>query len=263
MPRYFRRPGSVRPASSTSTPLATASIPRIPRVPTGGVVLSWLRRICPSQASNAGSRSCVRGGRPRTAEGQALAEFAIVVPLILILFVAVADFGRVFGAMITLEAATRDAAEATANEYLANPPGPLASPAPGSNQAYYDTLHTYGANVVCDELRGLPNTNYDPGTKTCPDMPVVVVCIHDGEDSGCGNPAQPGTGGIASQCTDFTPSATSSQDATHQRWVEVRTCYHFTPILAFPLFQFGEYWLQRTRDFTIPCYFVLGTSECG
>jgi TadE-like protein len=197
------------------------------------------------------------GTRSRAREhGQSIAEFALVVPILLVLFVAIADFGRVFAAGVAVEAATRNAAEATANEYLSNPPGPLDAPAPGGNQAYYDNLHAYGGNVVCAELRSLPNT-------TCPSMPVVIVCIHDGADNGCGAPAQPGGGGIPANCGDFTPPPSSSQGGTGQRWVEVRTCYQFTNILQMPLFSFGDIWLQRSRNFTIPCYFVLGYDECG
>jgi len=201
-----------------------------------------------------------------------LVEFALVIPILLILFVAIADFGRIFAVGVTIEATTRNAAEATANEYLANPPPPgdLAVAAPGGNQPYYDALHAYGAKVVCAELRDLPNTTYDPATETCrdpagigPDLPAVVVCIHDGADGGCGAPAAPGGGGLPASCGDFTPAATSSQNGTSQRWVEVRTCYHFTPLLQMPLFAFGDVWLQRTRNFTIPCYFVLGNAECG
>jgi len=54
----------------------------------------------------------------RGSHGQSLVEFALVVPILLVLFLAVADFGRVFAASIAVEAATRDAAEATANQYL-------------------------------------------------------------------------------------------------------------------------------------------------
>jgi hypothetical protein len=216
-----------------------------------------------------------RVGRRRSSAGQSLTEFALVVPILLIVFVAIADFGRIFAAGVDLEAATRDAAEATANEYLADPPGDpaltaaerLQLPAPGGNQPYYDKLHAYGAGVVCAELRGLPNTNYDSGTNTCPDMPVVIVCIHDSQDGGCGTPAQPGGGGIPGNCGDFTPPATSYQvtnpDSTKPRWVEVRTCYKFTALLNnMPLFPFSEIWMQRTRTFTIPCYFALGEVEC-
>jgi hypothetical protein len=194
--------------------------------------------------------------------GQALSEFALVVPILLVLLVATADFGRIFATMIAIESATRDAAETTANDYLANPPGPLGAPAPGGIQAYYDALHKSAATVVCAELRGLPNTNYDAGTNTCPDMPVVLVCVHDGQDAWCSTAAQLG-GTFPSQCTAFTPEPTSDQGGTTQRWVEVRTCYHFTALLDVPFVPLGDFWLQRSRDFTIPCYFVLGTSECG
>lgn len=207
--------------------------------------------------------SATLGSRARAgARGQSMVEFALIVPILLVLFVAVADFGRIFATVIALESATRDAAETTANDYLANPPGPMGTPPPAGNQAYYDALHTSAANVVCAELRNLPNTNYDTGTNTCPDMPAVLVCVHDGQDAGCGTAAQPG-GTIPSQCTGFSSAPTSDQGGTTQRWVEVRTCYHFTPLLNVAFVHLGDFWLQRTRDFTIPCYFVLGTRECG
>ena len=201
--------------------------------------------------------------------GQSMAEFALVVPILLVLVVAISDFARVFAAGITIESATRDAAEATANEYLASPPGSdLSVPAPGTDQTYYDRLRAYAAGIVCAELRSLPNTNYDPGPPpTCPDMPVVFVCIHDAADGGCGSKASPGAAAVPPECGDLASPPSNAQDispdGTHPRTVEVRTCYHFTNILQLSLFSFGDLWLQRTREFTIPCYFVLGTDECG
>jgi hypothetical protein len=170
-----------------------------------------------------------------------------------------------------VEAATRDAAEATANEYLANPPGdPMLTAAERlqvaavNDAAYYDRLHDYGAGVVCAELRGLPNTIYNAGTNTCPGMPVVVVCIHDGADTACPSEASPGSG-IPLECGDLrNPVPLTSQQGTLNRWVEVRTCYTFTALLnEMPLFPFSDIWMQRTRNFTIPCYFALGEDQCG
>jgi hypothetical protein len=216
----------------------------------------------PASSIRAPRTTATRRGRV-FARGQSLVEFAVVLPLLLVFFLVIADFGRIFVALITVETATRDAAEVVANEYLASPPGPLDSPAPAVAQSYYNALHARGEAVVCAELRGLPNTNYDAGTNSCPDMPIVIVCIHDGRDAGCGSPAQPGGGGIVSDCTDFTPAATSAQDGSGARWVEVRTCYHFTALLNIPFMPLRDFWLQRSRHYTIPCYFVLGNAECG
>ncbi len=186
-----------------------------------------------------------------------------MLPLLLVLFITIADFGRIFVAMITVESATRDAAETVANDYLSNPPGPLSAPAPAVAASYYGALHDRGAAIICAETRALPNTNYDTGTNSCPDRPVVVVCVHDGVDGGCTTAAQPGTAGIDPHCTDLASPPTNSQGGSSARWVEVRTCYHFTGLLNVPLFPLSDFWLQRTRSFTIPCYFVLGTGECG
>ena len=200
------------------------------------------------------------------ARGQSLVEFVFIVPILLIVFIAIADFGRIFATSIAVEAATRDAAEAAANRYLAVPPGPLGTAAPAGVAAYYDALHAYAAGVVCAELRDLPSTNYDPVTKTCPDMPLVMVCVHDTQDTGCGSLASPGLGATPVDCGGFSPSPNNSQTSVQAgaRWVEVRTCYRFTAILHAPLFSLGDFWLQRSRSFTIPCYFALGTpAECG
>ena len=199
--------------------------------------------------------------------GQSFVEFALVVPILIVLFVAIADFGRIYVAGVVLEAATRNAAEAAANQYVAVPPGPLASPAP-TDQSYYDAIHAYAAGVVCAEMRDLPSTNYTSGPPPqCPDMPIVIVCVHDGSDPACATQASPGGGGIPSECTDFSPSPTNSQapnpEGSKARAVEVRTCYRFRALLSLPLFSLGDFWLQRTRTFVIPCWFVLAGSECG
>lgn len=48
---------------------------------------------------------------PRNSPGQSLVEFALLLPLMLLLAVAVADFGRLFTSMIGVESAAREAAD--------------------------------------------------------------------------------------------------------------------------------------------------------
>ncbi|HEU4863568.1 MAG TPA: TadE/TadG family type IV pilus assembly protein, partial [Candidatus Limnocylindria bacterium] len=50
--------------------------------------------------------------------GQTLVEFALTLPMLLVLLLGVADFGRVFASGITTEALARNAAEAASQEYL-------------------------------------------------------------------------------------------------------------------------------------------------
>ena len=56
---------------------------------------------------------------------------------------------------------------------------------------------------------------------------------------------------------------TPSQQGSSERWIEVRVCYNFTALLNMPLYSLGDLFLERQRQFTIPCYFVMGTDPCG
>lgn len=208
--------------------------------------------------------------RPRRFErGQSLVELGLVVPILLILVVAIADFGRIFATGVIIEAAARNAAELAANEYLSRPPGsdatppvPLSAPAPTGVAAYYTSLHDQAARNVCAETQELPNSNFDPGTGKCIGMPFVMVCIHDSQDTSCSSETLGAT--PPAECSEFIPAPTNAHAGSGSpRWAEVRVCYRFTSILDLPLVSFGTFWLQRTRSFVIPCYFVLGSQECG
>ncbi|HJP71472.1 MAG TPA: TadE/TadG family type IV pilus assembly protein, partial [Candidatus Limnocylindria bacterium] len=85
-------------------------------------------------------------------------EFALVLPMLLVLLLGVGDFGRVFASGIIVEAAARDGAEIVAEEYRRNPPdGEYADqtvPVTGApDPAYYATLHDLAARTACRELR--------------------------------------------------------------------------------------------------------------
>lgn len=197
--------------------------------------------------------------------GQALVEFVLVTPILIILFVGIADFGRVFATGIITEAASRDAAELTAQGYLSDPPGDLAAGAsPTDANAYYSALHQLAATVVCAETDQLPNADQSPADGTCATWPVVRVCVHDGVDPLCGEAVPGFRTDLPPECPGLAnPAWSNSQSGRTERWVEVRACYRFTSLLQLPIFSLGDVSVERTRSFVIPCYFKLGEGPCG
>jgi hypothetical protein len=191
----------------------------------------------------------------RSARGQSMVEFTLLAPLLLVLLLGIADFGRVFAAGIVVEAAARNAAEIAASEYLRNPPGPLASPAPVPGPAgYYQALHQNAARVVCTETKDLANSRFDRSSGTCASMPVVLVCVHDGADDQCGT--EPFGAPIPEQCSDLRRAMSNAQDggAERSRYVEVRICYRFSMLFKTDFLPLGEVYLQRSRAFTVADY---------
>jgi TadE-like protein len=192
--------------------------------------------------------------------GQALVEFTLVLPILLVLLLVVGDFARLFATGIAVESAARDAAEVAAQEYLRNPPAPIGSPIPTpGNLTYYDTIHGYAIETVCKELSGLPNAGYASGK--CNGIPTLV-CVHDGADPGCTGISPLGAT-PAPQCASFSsgalPSNAQAGGTETSRYVEVRVCYRFSTILnvsniaGIPL-PFGDFYLDRSRVFTVADY---------
>jgi hypothetical protein len=199
--------------------------------------------------------------------GQTLVEFALLLPLLLVLFLGIADFGRIFQAGIVAEAAARNAAEIVAEEYRRNPPAPLTEPAPPGNATFYQPLHDLAAFSACAEMRSLASTRYNTATRECylPDgdpgtsdwMPVIMTCIHDGQDPLCG------TAGFGAtipdpQCSALLAPISPAMEggAEDSRYVEVRICYRFTTLVNVSLLSLGDVWLQRDRAFTVAGYSV-------
>jgi TadE-like protein len=191
-----------------------------------------------------------RGNRP---SGQALAEFALIVPVVLVLLIVVGDFARLFATSIAIESAARDAAEVAAQEYLRNPPG--ATPPAGYYDGSSTSLHQQAATTVCNELGSLPNAG-----SNCGGIPVVA-CVHDGADTGCST-LYPSGVTVPSQCRSLSsglPTNGQNGGTETSKWVEVRVCYRFSTLLnissigpiALP---FGDFYLERTRVFTVADY---------
>jgi hypothetical protein len=62
-------------------------------------------------ASRFARRTTARAGEGSPPRGQSLVEFALVLPIALVLIVAVADLARVYATMISIESAAREAAD--------------------------------------------------------------------------------------------------------------------------------------------------------
>lgn len=179
----------------------------------------------------------------------------------MVFFLGVADFGRVFTASITIEAAARNGAEAAAQEYLqlSKKSGGVLAPDD------YVALHKVALDAVCAESAPLPNQTIVSGNCT---MPLTAVCIHDGADpgdTGCGSEKDPGV----TECTavnagwdktNFGPPLGSPPTALP--YVEVRVCYRFATLLNLGKLELpfgwslslGDIWLQRERNFTVANY---------
>jgi hypothetical protein len=192
-------------------------------------------------------------------DGQSLVEFALVLPLLLVLLLGIADFGRVFAAGITIEAAARDGAEAASQEYIQRkradptPLDPLAA-------ADYDAIRAVAHTVACEEAMSLPN---QAGSGSTCSMPITAVCIHDGSDTDCGNTSS----AIPDDCSGLVGGWTSAIEQSTGTppflpYVEVRICYEFTTLfnltdLDLPFgasLSVGETWLQKDRTFVAADY---------
>ncbi len=210
-----------------------------------------------------------RSKRSRSRRGQSLVEFALVLPMLLVMLLGIADFGRVFSAGIILEAAARNGAEVAAQEYLQ-----LARNAPTIGADDYARIHEVALTEVCREAERLP-AEVDVDANGICEMPVASVCVHDlpalpgdltpppaGGDPGCG-----GESGLAPLpgCSEFASEAWSTAKdggSVALPYVEVRVCYRFTTLinlseLSLPFgwdLSIGEIWLQRDRSFAVADY---------
>lgn len=179
--------------------------------------------------------------------------------MLLVLLLGIADFGRVFAAGITMEAAARNAAEAAAQEYVQRQrvdPAPL-------TPADYDAIRAVAHRVACEDAEILAN---QAGSPPMCDMPISAVCVHDadmGDAPDCGEAsATP-----PAECSALQGSWTAANQQTigtspFLPYVEVRMCYRFTTLFNLSGMQLpfgwslsvGDVWLQRDRSFVAGDY---------
>jgi len=211
-----------------------------------------------------------------------MVEFALTLPMLLVLFLGIADFGRVFHAGIVIEAAARNAAEVAADQYRRHPPRPdgrIAVPAPAGNDAYYEALHEVAARVACREARVLSASTFDADTEGCPvgangeAMPIILICVHDDADTRCDLPAF--SAPIPDKCPSLLAPPTNAYAGTQAPpeeltpYVEIRICYRFTTLINMrdvdlPFgwsISIGDVWLEKSRTFSVAHYPVDPTPE--
>jgi hypothetical protein len=192
-----------------------------------------------------------------SSRGQSLVEFALVLPMLLVLLLGVADFGRVFNAGIVMESASRDGAEAAAQEYLQ-----VRRNATPATAADFDRVAEVALTAVCEEAERLPSRQASGSPPVCV-MPYTTVCIHDDPTelvnyTGCGA----GASGADGACTAIHSSWPSLWVSGMLPSVEVRTCYRFDTLLPLDNLQLpfatgltvGAVWLQRDRVFSVAAY---------
>lgn len=204
-------------------------------------------------------RTARRGSLRRAApRGQSLVEFALVLPMLLVLLLGIADFGRVMSQGMVLEAAVRNGAEAAAQELVQlerNKPA-------GLDGEDYARLHEIALKAVCEEAEVLPNR---AASGDICSMPYVAVCVHDaaqGDSLDCGGEATSAPGECTVMDAAWGAEIEQTTPAQPLSYVEVRGCYRFTTLfnltdLDLPFgwsLSLGEVWLQRDRAFVAGNY---------
>jgi Flp pilus assembly protein TadG len=108
----------------------------------------------------------------RLEAGQGLAEFALVLPVLLLLVGTAIDFSRLYGKWIDLEAATRDAAEYAATNSLTQ--------ADAQTQAQRIVCSQFGLAATCTDpavTATMWPQSTDPNLGGSADYPLVTVGV--------------------------------------------------------------------------------------
>jgi Flp pilus assembly protein TadG len=157
-------------------------------------------------------RAAIRRYMRTYRRGQSLVEFALILPILLTLTGAAIDVSRVYAGWVTLEAATRDAAEQVATDTTVTSQSAAASSA---------------KTIVCSQLASTAGFVAPPGNPTNCSAPTVAVTWAS---------------------TTAAPGTTRNPMVT----VTVTTSLPFRTLFAYPLFtQNGAWTLGSNHMYSI------------
>jgi hypothetical protein len=140
-----------------------------------------------------------------TRRGQSVVEFALILPVLLVLTIVIADFGRLFGAMIATESAAREAADYGAF---------LGSPAWAASSAPWTSNGSEMRMRACAALAD--QAGFSNGSGDCTNNPTVDWTLAGWNASA--RPAECGDRiGLVEPCV-----------------VHVRVSFDFQPIIPLP-----------------------------
>jgi hypothetical protein len=109
---------------------------------------------------------CFRAlSRAKTAAGQAYVEFVLVLPILILLAVAVGDFGRVYASGVAVEDAAREAADYAAFDDVSA--SHFEEPVPGTVDAK-DSTRFEALRRACAAVSSLPDFSQAAGTCSDP-----------------------------------------------------------------------------------------------
>jgi Flp pilus assembly protein TadG len=103
-------------------------------------------------------------------DAQSLTEFALILPIFVILVFGIIDFGMGLRAYITVAQATREGAR---YGIVGNPPGTFSAGGSGSCNG---STSTNVVGKVCSTMNGLDLTDIQTVTVTCPDTATSPPC---------------------------------------------------------------------------------------
>ena len=177
----------------------------------------------------------------RTNQGQALVEFALVIPLILFLVLAVGDFGRIYTSLVAVEAAAREAADPGAFN-----PGnwntDLSSTNPG--QAVVKLQQLACSSAASSHLEGYAEP---PGTvnhATCTNPTLTCTLERQGQ--------------VAADCATYSVGAGGCGDTATDPpcVVHVQLAYQFDTLIRAPV-------LPTTITFTRDARYAVSSLSTG